>query len=343
MSRVLSRTGRRKTVVAALLALASIGTACSGESGESGFWSIATGNTGGTYFPQGAALGKMIGSEFDGVTATAEVTGGSVENLRLLDSGDVQIAFVHSDPLSQALEGKGDFEGKPIEARGLSLLFIAYTQIATRAEDNVTSVSDLEGKRVAVGEAGSASEVAMQEMLAAAGMSFDDLGDAQPLGFTETTDAFRDGRIDAGNYTGVLNAAALQELSTATEIGMIALSEKEMSNLQKKFPHLTCGEIPKGTYPGQEESWSCVPAAANFVAVKPDFDRQDAYRLTKVIHEQVDKLIATHPSAKDITLEKMLEFNNMLPLHPGAIDYFLEKGVEVPKELYPEEWEPTKK
>src|SRR5210317_1968838 len=163
--------------------------------------SIATGGTGGVYYPMGGGLAEVINNYVDGYSATAEVTGASVENMGLVATGDADLAIGLADTVFQAQSGTGRFEGQQLEMiRGVAVLYANLVQIVTLADSGITTLDDLVGKRVSVGAPGSGTEVNAEAILTANGISYDDI-DEQRLNFNETADALANGDIDAGFWS----------------------------------------------------------------------------------------------------------------------------------------------
>ena len=319
-------------------------TACGGgagggaaEGGTPEFISIATGGTGGAYYPIGGAMGSMLVDEIDGIrNATAETTGGSVENMQLLSDQSVELAMAQGDAVYQAVNGEGDFEGEPVDARTVSMMYVNVLQIATTADSGIQSFEDLAGKSVSVGDTGSATELFMRQVTETLGMSYDDFSDTQRLPFDDQTTAIRNNQLDAGTWVVGPGVSSIQDLASSEELVLVEFTDEQIAKITEKYPYYSETEIKAGTYEGQDEA---VPAIGtwNTLAVHADADREFVYQLTKAVHENVDKLEAAHPSAADIAPENIQ--NAIAPLHPGAIDYFEEAGVEVPQDLYPDEWE----
>ncbi len=221
--------------------------AASGAEGGTGRLSIATGGTGGVYFPLGGGLADLITENIEGYTATAEETNASVDNMNLIGSGDSDIAFVLGDTASDAVAGTGDFEGAPIEACALGILYTNFTQLVASADSGITSVADLEGMRVSLGEAGSGTEIIGLRVLEAAGLDPDaDIERAQ-LGVAETVDALRDGTLDAGFWSGGLPTGALVDYASTGDMVVVPTGEFA-ADLQSEFgDYYLESEIPADT------------------------------------------------------------------------------------------------
>ena len=197
------------------LALCLSAVACGGSNAgpPARFLSIATGGTGGVYYPYGGGLAKVLNESLPGIRATAEVTAASVDNLKLIRDHKADIAFTLADTLADAIEGRGAFAGAPVPAASLAVLYGNYTHIVTRARAGIASVGDLRGKVVSTGSPGSGTEVIALRILKAAGVDPDRDLRRQGLGVSESADALKDGKIDAFFWSGGLPSPALQDLS----------------------------------------------------------------------------------------------------------------------------------
>jgi TRAP transporter TAXI family solute receptor len=289
--------------------------------------SIATGGTGGTYFPYGGGLAEVISNHVDGASASAEVTGASVENVALVARGDSDIAIGLADTVFGAFSGTGAFEGRQVgELRALASIYPNAVQIVTLADSGITSLDDLRGKRVSVGAPGSGTEVSAQTLLAANGITYDDF-DEQRLNFNETADALRDGDIDAGFWSVGPPTSSILNLATTRDISMIALSEEEVAAALDAQPVFAAYTLRPGLYEGMDEGVSTI-STPNVLFVHEDMDEELAYNITKAMYENVDALIAIHPAANDTTLEFSVN-STPIPFHPGALRYLEEVGAEV--------------
>lgn len=299
--------------------------------------SIATGGTGGVYYPTGGGYAELINKYLDGYSAVAEVTGASVENAGLIARGDSDIALALADTVYQAYHGTGRFEGNggPGQLANLRALGSAYpnaVQIVTLAGSGIESLQDLKGKRVSVGAPGSGTEVSAQTILSANGMSYDDI-EEQRLNFNETAAAIRDGQVDAGFWSVGPPTSSILDLATTRDVVLIELSDEEIANSLEAEPTFARYTLPANSYPGQSEPVNTV-GTPNVILVAAEMDEELAHDFLAALYEHIDEIIAIHPSAQDTTPEFALEATP-IPLHPGAIRYFEENGYTVPDRLRP--------
>ncbi|MBZ0329600.1 TAXI family TRAP transporter solute-binding subunit [Halomonas sp. ANAO-440] len=295
--------------------------------------SIATGGTGGVYYPIGGGFAEMINDNIEGASATAEVTGASVENMGLIMRGDADLALALADTVYQAWSGTGDFEGRQIEnTRALASVYPNAVQLVTLADSDVQSLSDLVGKRVSVGAPGSGTELNARALLEANGISYDDFR-PQRLNFNETADAIRDGDIDAGFWSVGPPTSSILNLAATRDIRLIGFSDEEIENAREAEPVFAAYELRAGMYDGMDEAVQTI-SIPNVLVVNSDMDEDLAYELTKLLFERTDDLIAVHPAANDTTVEFTME-STPVPLHPGAIRYFEEIEADIPDDLRP--------
>ncbi|MDM7482449.1 MAG: TAXI family TRAP transporter solute-binding subunit [Halomonas sp.] len=295
--------------------------------------SIATGGTGGVYYPIGGGFAEMINNHIEGAQATAEVTGASVENMGLIMRGDADMALALADTVYQAYTGTGDFEGRQIEnTRALASVYPNAVQLVTLAESDIQSIADLAGKRVSVGAPGSGTELNARALLEANGVSYEDFT-PQRLNFNETADAIRDGDIDAGFWSVGPPTSSILNLAATRDIRLIGLSDEEIANAQEVEAVFAPYELAAGMYDGMDEAVQTI-GIPNVLVVNADMDEELAYQLTQLLFENTDELIAVHPAANDTTIEFTMN-STPVPLHPGALRYFEEVGADIPDNLRP--------
>ncbi|MBW6390014.1 MAG: TAXI family TRAP transporter solute-binding subunit [Halomonas sp.] len=289
--------------------------------------SIATGGTGGTYYPYGGGLAELIGNHIEGYDAVAEVTGASVENMGLVWRGDSDLALALADTVYQAYNGTGDFEGRELEnIRALASIYPNAVQIVTLADSGIESLADLKGKTVSVGAPGSGTELNARALLEANGITYEDF-DPRRLNFNETADAIRDGDIDAGFWSVGPPTSSIMNLATTRDIRLIGLSQEEIDKAKEAEPVFAAYQLKAGLYEGMDEAVQSI-GIPNVLAVSSEMDEELAYQITKVLFEQTDELIAIHPAANDTTVEFSVE-STPVPFHPGALRYYEEVGAEI--------------
>lgn len=295
--------------------------------------SIATGGTGGVYFPMGGGLAEIINGKVDGYSATAEVTGASVENMGLVATGDADLAIALADTVQQGYTGTGRFEGNALPmVRGLASLYANMIQIVALEGSGITSLEDLRGKRVSIGAPGSGTEVNAAAILNANGMTYDDI-EEQRLNFNETADALANGDIDAGFWSVGAPTSSILNLATTNNIVLIALSEAEIAAARAADATFATTTLPGGTYNGVDADIT-VLGIPNVLIASSEMSDDLAYAITRAMFENIADLQAVHPAANETTVDFTMSATP-IPLHPGAIRYYEEIGAAIPDALRP--------
>lgn len=295
--------------------------------------SIATGGTGGVYYPMGGGLAEIINRQVAGHAASAEVTGGSVENMALIATGEADLAIALGDTVQQARTGTGRFEGRPLGMiHGLASMYMNLVQIVTLADSGIDSLGGLKGRRVSIGAPGSGTEVNANAILAANGLGYEDIS-AQRLNFNETADALANGDIDAGFWSVAAPTSSILNLAATRSIRLIALSEAEIAAARANSPIFAPAAIPGGTYAGVEADVATL-GIPNVLVASAEMPDELAYAITRAMFENIGQLRAVHPAAAQTTVEFTLQ-TLPVPLHPGALRYYEEIGAAVPDRLRP--------
>ncbi|HEX6172365.1 MAG TPA: TAXI family TRAP transporter solute-binding subunit [Candidatus Binatia bacterium] len=317
-----------------LVALIGI-TAIAGFSGRAGAQvktrlSIATGGTGGVYYPLGGGLAALISKHIPGVEATAEVTTASVDNMKLLHANRVALAFTLPDSALQAYQGQLKGMKEKIAVRTLAAIYSNYMHIVAIDGIGIKTVADLKGKRVSTGAPGSGTEIIALRVLETYGISPNDLRSQDRLGAAESAGALKDRKIDAFFWDGGLPTAAVLDLGATPgiTIRLIPHGEAVPKMVAKHGPLYFVRNIPKETYGGMDADIP-VATATNLLAVHERLEEPMAYQITKLLHEHTAELVAVHPAAKEISLKSAVT-GSPIPFHPGALRFYKEKGVKVP-------------
>ncbi|MCO4842921.1 MAG: TAXI family TRAP transporter solute-binding subunit [Yoonia sp.] len=295
--------------------------------------SIATGGTGGVYYPMGGGLAEIINNHVEGYAATAEVTGASVENMGLIATGDADVAIALADTVQQAYTGTGKFEGQQLPmVRAMGVAYANMVQIVTLEGSGITSLQDMVGKRISIGAPGSGTEVNAEQILGANGITYDDI-DEQRLNFNETADALANGDIDAGFWSVGAPTSSILNLATTNNIVIIALSEEELAAADAANPVFATTTLTGGTYVGVDDDITVI-GVPNVLVVSADMSDDLVYAIASAMYENITELQAVHPAANETTVELALTASP-IPLHPGAIRYFEETGATIPDALRP--------
>lgn len=287
---------------------------------------IATGGTSGTYYPLGGGMAQIFIDQA-GINASAQTTGASAENMRLLKNGEVDLAFTQSDIADYASKGTVMFEtdGAIENIQAIASLYSETVQIIVAADSPIQSVEDLKGMRVSVGAPGSGTEANAMQILEMYGMSFDDLGRVDRLAFGESASFLQDGTLDAAFVTAGTPTAAVNELAATKGVRVIGMGDEQVSSIVEKYPYYTEEVIPAGTYAGFDQEVKTVAVKAQLV-VRAELDEESVYNMTKALFENLTQLGNVHEKGTHISLETALE-GVSLELHPGAARYFNENGI----------------
>ncbi|MGG0846419.1 TAXI family TRAP transporter solute-binding subunit [Peribacillus simplex] len=314
-------------ILVIILTVTSIITACGdSKTGGSGSGnqnlSLLTGGTGGTYYPLGGQIGKII-SDKTKANITPQTSGASAENMETLRVGEAEIAFSQTDIAAYALEGKEMFDGKPIDnILAISTLYPETVQIVTTAKSGIKSVEDLKGKKVSVGAPGSGAYINAMQILEIHGLSEKDIK-GQNLSFDESAEGIQAGNIDAAFITAGTPTGAVEALSVQNDIIILPIAEDKIQALVNKYPYYAEDTIPTGTYKIKSEVKTVAVKA--MLVVKKDLDEDLVYEMTKAVYDNTDQI--THAKGDFITAETALEGLGDMEVHPGAAKYFKEKGV----------------
>jgi TRAP transporter TAXI family solute receptor len=290
---------------------------------------IATGGTGGVYYPLGGGLANIL-SKALGIAATAEVTGGSVDNLKLIGSGQAELAMVMVDASVDALNGQDKFRGNKVDLRALAVLYPNRMHVVTVEGKGIDKMADLKGKRVSTGSPGSATEVMAFRVIEAAGLDKDKDMRRERLGAAESVNALKDGKIEAFFWVGGLPTAAVTDLGATPGLKIKLIDHTEvLEKMNAKYGNLyAAGVIPKGTYPGQDKD-NAQTNVWNILIANAKMTDQLAYDIVRIMYEKKADWVAVHREANELKLETQSVKNSSVPYHPGALRYYAEKGVQM--------------
>ena len=310
---------------AVLAAMVVLFTGCNGNSDVEGktFLNIGTGGTAGTYYPIGGAMAEILNKEIPGMSASAQSTGASVANVNMLGDGTIDLATVQNDIAYYAAHGTEMFVDKKVDGlKGVASLYPETCQFVTLKSSGIKSLSELKGKRIAVGAVGSGVEANVRQILAAYGISYDDI-DAQYLSFAEGASALKDGNVDVAVLTAGYPTASVQDIAAQNPVRLLPVEEEVADALIAKYPFYTKTVIPAGVYAGDDEVVPSVSVMAMLVA-GPTVNEELGYIVTKAIFSHLDRLQAAHAVGKQITRDSV-KAGMSLPMNEGAEKYFNEK------------------
>ncbi len=321
------RTGKLGIFGLMLVLVISVVGCSTSSSSDPDAIQIATGGTGGTYYPLGGGMAQIFEDELD-LTATAQVTGASVENMQLVSKGEVQLAFTQNDIADYAVNGIVTFDQKVEGISGIAALYPEIIQLVVAADSDIQSIQDLKGKKVSVGAPGSGNEANSMQILEAAGLSYDDI-DEQLKSYADSADSFKDGLIDAMFVTSGIPNSSVQDIAVSKGVRILSLDSDVISNLisnlKSKYPFFVDEIVPAGTYDGQDNDAATVAVLASLVA-SSELSEDFVYDLTKALFENLDTLTSKHAKGGEVKLEKALA-GLTIPIHPGAQKYYDENSI----------------
>ena len=287
------------------------------------FLTIATGGASGPYNIIGTSLSEVYVKTF-GVNSKTQTTGASVENVNLLTQGKVDMVLALSDVVTDAVEGKNNFDKPITNIQQLAVLYPNVVQIVTTKKSGIKNIEDLKGKRIAVGDQGSGTEVNARTLLEGFGITYDDVT-VDYLGFSEAADGMKAGKIEAAFFSSGLPNSSLMELEQGLDLQLVTIDQNKLKEIIQSKPYFKTFEIPAGTY-GND---AAIPTAAimNALLVSSDLSEADGYKLTKALFDNLDGLKTAHQAANDISLETASE-GMVAPIHPGAKKYYDEQAAK---------------
>ena len=290
------------------------------------FLTLATGSTGGTYFPLGGAIAGVWNDNIEDLQVGTQSSGASVENLNLLAAGEVDLIMAVNGVAADAVAGEGEFD-EALDIAFMGNIYAEVTQIVANADSGIESIADMEGQRVAIGPPGSGTEVIARDILEAEGIDPDNDIDAFGEAFGDAADGLRDGQIDAIFAILALPAGSIEEVATGTDLNYIPIEGDLLDSLLDADPTLSSIDVEADTYPGQDDEVTWVTNWATLYA-QPELNEEVAYDLVSTMYEQQESIADASAVAEQIQTDTALEGLSDIPMHPGAERYFDEVGAE---------------
>lgn len=304
------RPSFRSTVVFAAVLLT---VSCSDDGPNVQFLSIGTGGTGGIYYPLGGAIAAILSADDASRQYTAEVTGGSVENIARIAGGQIDMGLAIGTSARAAYDGDGDLEAVP----GLRVVAPLYPNVAhvlARDGSDIESVADFAGAVVSVGSAGSGTEQFARHLLGAYGLDYEDI-DERFLSFSESSAALRDGAIDAAIFSVGYPAASVLEATTNAPVSLIPVLAEDTERLRGSYPFYAQATIPAGTYRGVEAALPTV-AVMNWIVGMENLDDGPVIAVLDALRDRLQVLVRVNSVALQIDLSTLEDAP--IPLHPAA-------------------------
>jgi TRAP transporter TAXI family solute receptor len=313
-----------KKKIALILACAMMLTlALTGCGGSKTKITLATGGASGTYYAVGGALQTTLKDVLKKSEITVTSTGASKVNVNMITDGEAQMAILQSDVISYAHTGTNTFASTGVEDNALWIAGLYNETVQIIARKGINDVTDLKGKTVCMGDVGSGTRINAEQVLAAYGMTADDVN-AVSGSFQDGVDGIKDGKVDAAFTVAGAPTTAITDLAASNEFSMISLTDEALAYINTNFPFLVQDNLPAGTYNGIDQETKCVAVQAALVASK-DVSEDVVYELLKGMFDNADSLKAAH--AKFEYLEAAYAAKGTVPLHPGAEKYYKEIGI----------------
>ncbi|MBQ7739543.1 MAG: TAXI family TRAP transporter solute-binding subunit [Desulfovibrionaceae bacterium] len=286
---------------------------------------FATGGTSGVYFPLGGAIAQVLTAKSNGaLDVTAQASGASVENIRLIDAGEVNMAIVQNDIADAAYNGTAPFKKKFPNARAIARLYPEYLHIVASTNSNIKKMADFKGHKVSVGVRGSGNELNCRQIFKFFGLSYKNIT-PMFLPYGDTAEQFKDRLLDGFIFTIGTPNPAIQDITTAQEVRFIPLQDSDIDAITKQFPYLVKDSIPANTYKGQTQPVPTLSVQAILI-VNKNMSDEDAYNITKTLFDNLPEIANEYDMAAEISL-KQAKNGITIPFHPGAEKYFKEKGL----------------
>lgn len=283
---------------------------------------IATGGVSGTYYPIGGGMAELMNKHMKNIKATAEVTGASLENCRLVQKDEAQFAQANASAAYLAYYGMPPFKTKLAKLRAVMSMHPSHIQFVVLKSSGINSFADLKGKKVNVGPPGGSTFVSSWDLLELYGFKKNDIN-AVYLSFSEAVKAMKDGNLDCAVVSSSVPNPAVTELAVTRDIKLLEVDQDILKKLVAKFPYYTKTKIPAEAYKGVDKDiWAMT--VMNVVVCNADLETDLVYNALKLWFENKAYLVKIHPIVRYMTME--LAPQVPIPLHPGAEKYFREIG-----------------
>ena len=296
------------------------------------FISIGTGGTGGIYYPYGGGVAEIWSKYVKDVRAVAEVTGASVENVKLAHKGETVIGEVMGDVAVAGYKGLSKFQGKKHDILSMAIMYPNLLQVVTLKKSGITDIEQIKGRKISSGSPGSGTNFMAETVFKALEITLDSYSDSR-LSFTETANALRDGTIDVGFWSVGPGTSSILDLATTHDIHIISFTPEQQAKILAANTEYSAVDLAGGVYRGVDKP---VPNIGvwNVMICQKSLNANLVYSLVKAIFEHQDYLLKIHPSASYTTPENAVKYSP-IPLHPGTIKYLKERGISVPASLLP--------
>ena len=314
----------KKYIVLLLAAALVLSAALAGCAPQKTNLILATGGTSGTYYPFGGSMAQIFNSKIANMNVTAQATGASVENLKLIGKKEAELAIVQNDMTDYAYAGAEAFKDAKVEnVRVIANLYPEVIQIVASADSGINTLNDIKGKKFSVGAPGSGVEANARQLLDVMGMTYNDFS-ANYLSFSESADSLKDKHIEGFMFVSGVPNAAIQDTATTSNLKFISISDDMIKKLIDKYPFFTEIVIPAGTYKGQSADVKTVAVKATLI-VGSEVSEKVVYDLTKALFDNQKELAEAHAKGAELSLENAVK-GVSVPFQPGAEKYYKEVG-----------------
>ena len=322
-----------KIVLLGIVALCSILLITGPALARTEFVSIGTGGTGGIYYPYGGGVAEIWTRYVKNVRAVAEVTGASVENVKLAHKGETVIGEVMGDVAVAGFKGLSKFKGKKHDILSMAIMYPNLLQVVTLKKSGITNIEQIKGRKISSGSPGSGTNFMAETVFKALGIPLDSYKDSR-LSFTESSNALRDGTIEVGVWSVGPGTSSILDLATTHDIRIITFTPEQQKKIIAANKEYSAVDLAGGVYRNVDKP---VPTIGvwNVMICQASLNTDLVYKLVKALYEHQGYLLKIHPSASYTTAENAVKYSP-IPLHPGTIKYLKEKGVAVPAKLMPE-------
>lgn len=278
---------------------------------------VATASTTGAFYPIGGMIAAILSDEMKGYNFTAEATGGSVENARLIGSGESDIGFFGGDTLWNANHATGPFEGRPaIPLAPIARIYSMPLHFVTLERSGIKTIADLEGKTVAVGAPGSGTGSKAKIVLESAGFKYGENITPRLLNFREGADALVDGNVDAVVISVGMPSGNVQEIAATHDVVLVSIGEKHLESMVTTASYLEPVVIPAGTYTNVDEDVQTI-STSTYLAVHQDMDEKEVYNICMALFDKnLDRFKSGHAALRNTPVDEYPQ--GIMALHPGA-------------------------
>jgi TRAP transporter TAXI family solute receptor len=302
-----------------------------GMAAEKKFLKMVSGPEGGSWYPLGSGMMRLVEANIKGVS-TSNGPGGGVGNCKVVQRGDADLGWSYSHTAFDAYNGNPPFTKKLNKVRYLASLYPGVFQTAVTRKSNIRSYADLADKRIVPGKVGFSGEVAGKAVLGIYGVTYDSIkkkgGVVNYVGYSDAAALMKDGHLDAAMFLTSCPQATIIDLNFRPGIRLLPVDKKHMKKFLKKYPGYMTTVIPKGAYKGVTKDIPTVGTVTSLI-VSADLSDEMVYRITKAIFENLPELAKIKKKAiAAVSLENALR-GVKIPVHPGAKRYYDEHGVKV--------------